>query len=219
MRPTQRNHQYLDSSTRIRRNNYIAIIYELLNDIPRYPIIFFLSTASCVFLSSFVFHIYSTVSFKVARTLQTIDFASINILFLGSSIPLILYGFQDITYQYMYLIIDSILMVIRYYALYKNRNYFLPTSLLTTFITFFMILHISYIHGIWVLIRMLVFGASYIIGSALYTFNIPEAYFTNTKFDIVGSSHQFWHICIILSNIIHYNTLTYLLYSKTQLYT
>jgi adiponectin receptor len=46
-------------------------------------------------------------------------------------------------------------------------------------------------------------GASYIIGALIYINRIPER-FRPGKHDIWGSSHQIFHICVIIGVIFHY---------------
>ena len=46
-------------------------------------------------------------------------------------------------------------------------------------------------------------GIAYIIGALLYVFRIPEKYKPGS-YDICGSSHQIFHICIVAGVIFHY---------------
>lgn len=45
-------------------------------------------------------------------------------------------------------------------------------------------------------------GAFYIGGAILYAKRIPEKFYPGT-FDIVGSSHQIFHMCVIIGAYIH----------------
>ena len=46
-------------------------------------------------------------------------------------------------------------------------------------------------------------GAVYIFGAMIYAFRIPERWFP-LKFDIVGNSHQIWHLFVIAGALVHY---------------
>jgi adiponectin receptor len=46
-------------------------------------------------------------------------------------------------------------------------------------------------------------GLLYIGGACVYMLRIPEKLFPN-KFDIFGSSHQIFHICIVIAALMHY---------------
>ena len=45
-------------------------------------------------------------------------------------------------------------------------------------------------------------GAFYIIGAVIYACRIPEKHFPGT-FDVIGSSHQIFHVCVVLAGFIH----------------
>lgn len=45
-------------------------------------------------------------------------------------------------------------------------------------------------------------GTLYIIGACTYASRVPEKYFPRT-FDVVGSSHQIFHCCVILAGFTH----------------
>lgn len=46
-------------------------------------------------------------------------------------------------------------------------------------------------------------GLLYIFGATLYATKWPESQMPN-RFDFVGSSHQLFHICVVLAALIHY---------------
>jgi len=46
-------------------------------------------------------------------------------------------------------------------------------------------------------------GAIYIGGAIIYSARIPERFKSRT-FDIIGSSHQIFHICVIIGAWIHF---------------
>ena len=49
-------------------------------------------------------------------------------------------------------------------------------------------------------------GALYIVGALLYGFRIPERFFTPGTFDLVFSSHQIFHVCVVVAAYVHYLT-------------
>jgi len=44
---------------------------------------------------------------------------------------------------------------------------------------------------------------SYIVGGVLYSFRWPERWAPG-KFDIIGHSHQLWHVAIVLAIYLHF---------------
>ena len=51
---------------------------------------------------------------------------------------------------------------------------------------------------------MAVGGATYIGGAIIYALRIPERWSPKT-FDLVGSSHNIFHVCVVLGAAIHFN--------------
>ncbi|KAI9145599.1 hemolysin-III related-domain-containing protein [Paraphysoderma sedebokerense] len=55
----------------------------------------------------------------------------------------------------------------------------------------------------WALYGWFVMGFTYIFGAMIYAFKIPEC-FAPGKFDFIGHSHQWWHICVVAAAYVHY---------------
>lgn len=45
-------------------------------------------------------------------------------------------------------------------------------------------------------------GGLYIAGAAIYASRVPEKYYPR-RFDLLGSSHQIFHICVVTASIVH----------------
>lgn len=45
-------------------------------------------------------------------------------------------------------------------------------------------------------------GTLYIIGAAIYASRVPEKYYPR-QFDLLGSSHQIFHVCVVMASIVH----------------
>jgi len=43
----------------------------------------------------------------------------------------------------------------------------------------------------------------YALGVGFYTSRVPECFFPG-KFDIIGHSHTWWHICVVVAGLINY---------------
>jgi adiponectin receptor len=46
-------------------------------------------------------------------------------------------------------------------------------------------------------------GASYLIGVAIYISRVPERFYPG-KFDFIGSSHNIWHLFVLIAALFHY---------------
>ena len=42
----------------------------------------------------------------------------------------------------------------------------------------------------------------YALGAVIFAIKWPEKYFKH-KYDIVGSSHQIFHVCVVVASVIH----------------
>lgn len=58
---------------------------------------------------------------------------------------------------------------------------------------------------------LILMGSFYLIGALMYATRIPERFLPGF-FDYVGSSHQWFHVLVVLAVLIHYKT-TNTLYS------
>jgi len=54
-------------------------------------------------------------------------------------------------------------------------------------------------------------GAVYLIGAAMYAFRFPERYFPG-KLNIVGSSHQLFHLSVVIAAYLHYESVILLMH-------
>jgi adiponectin receptor len=56
----------------------------------------------------------------------------------------------------------------------------------------------------FVVTRVILMGALYLIGAFIYAFRIPERWWPG-KFDIIGQSHQIFHVLVVAGAAIHYS--------------
>ena len=66
---------------------------------------------------------------------------------------------------------------------------------------------VALFHGV------LFMGAMYFAGVGFYASHLPEA-LAPRRFDLLGSSHNLWHLCIFAAAVIHYQTI-YTLWEET----
>lgn len=61
--------------------------------------------------------------------------------------------------------------------------------------------HLGYVH--FITLWLLVMGACYLVGAAIYVTQVPERWWPGA-FDFIGSSHQLWHLSIFAAVLVHY---------------
>ncbi|SAL95231.1 hypothetical protein [Absidia glauca] len=172
---------------------------------------FIVSALTCLGCSC-LFHCFSCHSEHIATIWNRCDYVGIVTLAVGSCFPLIYYGFQ----------------CHRLYQGSKNENENKTAIVLmkrfrtpayrrrrtTTFIGLACLGLVPGFHGIYLygytrsldtisLINMIMVGGIYVGGAFLYAARIPERWSPGT-FNLFGSSHQIFHVCVLIALVTHY---------------
>lgn len=186
--------------------------------VPRWPLIMFLATAICCFSFSTVFHIYQAHSFKAWSTLLKLDYGGICLLIMGSYYPVSNYVFacQEVSFlKYFFLALNTIcclasfifMMVDKYSTPeWKWLRGLLFIILGTSGAVPFLYLQFASDHGYFSAYSVQPWalgGAIYIVGAFMQVNNWPEKKYPK-KFDIIGSSHQIFHVCVVIACAIHF---------------
>lgn len=176
---------------------------------------FLSSAAFCLFCSAF-FHTSSSHSKEVSARCNALDYSGIIVLILGSTYPCLYYGFFcEPYYRLCYLLLFTAAGLAAAYIV-LSPEYRGPTgrhARTNVFISFGLcgvlpVSHLSLSHGINVLQEMgfhwlLAAGAMYIAGATLYANRVPER-LAPGKFDLFFSSHQIFHVFVILAALSTY---------------
>jgi len=156
-------------------------------------------------------------SVQVCARCHTFDYSGIVVLTVGSFFPCIYYGFFcSPVYQSIYLFAISLAGACAAYVV-LNPEYAKPTHRVARTKVFIALglggtgplLHGLVSHGYRKLCYEMGFGfiilsgLSYILGALVYANRIPER-FAPGKFDTFFSSHQLFHVCVILAALSHY---------------
>ncbi|KAL6249507.1 hypothetical protein RBB50_003360 [Rhinocladiella similis] len=176
---------------------------------------FFIGIALCLGMSA-TFHTVSNHSPAVARMWNQLDYAGISLLIAGSFIPSVYYGFwcnPDRQWVYWTMICSlgiactatSVLPKFRtpawrpYRALmFVGMGVSAVFPVLDGLLTFGIEAMEKQIGLSWLVLQ----GVLYIAGAALYAARIPESWYPG-KFDTLGSSHQIFHVLIVLAAMSH----------------
>jgi len=167
---------------------------------------------SCL-LFSCIFHLFQAVSPTTSVLMQKLDYAGIAFLIGGSNIPVIFYGFfcSPIT-RTVYMFAIGLISFIGFLSTLTPRCLttefrvvrvliFLAMGFFGLVPTAHLFFHLNHLPIIfWYLIAM---GALYVLGAAIYVTQVPER-FAPGRFDIFCSSHQWWHVLIVIAVLVHY---------------
>lgn len=177
--------------------------------------IYFTGVAIC-FLLSATFHTIMNHSPKIVKLGMQLDFQGVILLMWGATVPLIYYGFYcDKKLQLAYWSLLSAFAIACSVVTMQPRfsDPFLRPIRAATFGSLAFSSIIPVVHGIikygwalqsqrmglkWVLATL---GLN-TLGASAYAIKFPERWFKKT-FDILGASHQWLHIMVVLAGLAH----------------
>lgn len=192
---------------------------QLHSYLPRYPLGIFLVTAMLCLMFSSAYHLLHAVSFKWARRFQALDYAGIVLLIAGSTHPVIYYGFYcEAWIKWPYIALVWLLALFVFFIVilpaYRHQKYrvmkvvcFIALGCSGCIPLAHFQHHLGSIHFIFY--WLLVMGACYLAGAALYVTQVPERWWPG-HFDLFCSSHQLWHLSIFAAVLVHYFGLMHL---------
>ncbi|KAK9468234.1 hemolysin-III related-domain-containing protein [Lipomyces arxii] len=178
-------------------------------------VIFFVGAVICLGISS-TYHCLNCHSESVAKFGNRLDYLGIIFLIVGSFVPAIYYGLHSIP-QYMPYFFALVCTFGGICAVLTLRQEFASSEWRSFRAGMFVIFGLSGIipltfggaklgfHELWhrtQLAYLLTEGALYIGGAAIYAARIPER-FKPGHFDLIGSSHQIFHVCVLAAAVSH----------------
>lgn len=166
---------------------------------------------------SAAYHLFGTANTNWTTALGTLDYVGITALIVGSFVPVLYYGFYEhVVYRRMYITsicaLGTIILGLSVTPFFHDARYRVARTL--TFVAlgftgFFPLLHLVVQHGLnelsmSVLIGCAVTGASYLMGTVFYISRFPESVAPG-RFDFIMSSHNIWHLFVVLGGYVHYS--------------
>lgn len=191
----------------------------MLKTLPAWPILVFLLSATCCLAFSATFHLFHCVDPFWFDFLAKLDYAGIGVLIAGSSVPPLYYGFfceSTLRWTYLGLMFAACVfcVAILFVDRFKSPEYrtfrmlvFVGTGLSGAVPIGHLMVHkglfsdeIKEIIG-----DLILMGALYIGGAVLYAARVPERFLPGA-FDFVLSSHNIFHLFVVLAALVHYFT-------------
>lgn len=180
---------------------------------------FFAGAVFCLGMSA-TFHTVSNHSPVVARFGNALDYLGIVGLITGSFIPSVFYGFYchaqlQMLYWAMIISIGIACTIVTMMGRFRTpawRPFRAGMFVSMGLSAVFPVLHGLSAFGLkqlqkqlglnWLLLQ----GFLYILGASIYAIRAPERWYPG-RFDIVGSSHQIFHVLVVLAAMAHLNGL------------
>ncbi|EMD61110.1 hypothetical protein COCSADRAFT_39811 [Bipolaris sorokiniana ND90Pr] len=180
---------------------------------------FFVGAVACLGMSG-TYHTIQNHSHEVAVWGNKLDYLGIVFLIWGSFVPVLYYAFQDEpelrkTYWAMITTLAAGTSIVSTHPKFRTpalRPFRALMFVLMGLSAVFPVLHGIQLYGIehlrrsigldWILLQ----GVLYISGAAIYAARVPEKW-SPGKYDIWGSSHQIFHVLVVLAAASHLNGL------------
>ena len=184
----------------------------------RWPLFIFLVSAILCLTFSTIYHLIGCVSKTYHKILSRFDYGGISLLVTGSCFPPYYYFFYcEPKFSIIYLVFISIFGLTTFcLSLTNNFNspkmrgfrgkLFLVFGLCAGIPVFHIKLFGYKLNGYNSELRFLYWylgGITYVIGGIIYIIRFPERKYPG-KFDYIGSSHQLFHITVVLAAYFHY---------------
>ncbi|KAK9477804.1 hemolysin-III related-domain-containing protein [Lipomyces japonicus] len=178
-------------------------------------VIFFIGAVLCLGMSS-TYHCLNCHSESVAKFGNRLDYLGIIFLIIGSFVPAIFYGLHPIPHYmpiFLALVcglgtICTVLTLRHEFALPKWRPFRALMFVVFGLSGVIPMTFAGFKYGFHELVDrtelplLITEGGLYIAGAAIYAARVPER-FKPGKFDIFGSSHQIFHVCVVTAAVFH----------------
>jgi adiponectin receptor len=197
---------------------HVAESLRSADGLERWPLYVFLASAlACLSLSA-VYHLIGTANVRWHSSFESFDYFGIIALIVGSCFPVVHYGFGPAfpNLRRMYLLTICLLGVVLAKGTVHRGGFFEHTwTRVSLFIALALSGVVALLHAVIahdfsptttsLLKGVLQMGATYLLGVGFYVLNLPERC-APRRFDIIGSSHNFWHVCVMLAAYLHWQT-------------
>jgi len=176
--------------------------------------ILFTVSAVCCFMGSVLFHLFNPLSRKLHWRLRMLDFSGISFCIIGSQWPLMHLSFychpaHRSAYPMilcMMALVGIVLSLFPIFHMPKFRIIRITVFIGMALFPLVMLLHSMYVHGLYDPVYSLFLSLFqsyliYLVGLIFYVTRYPESRHPG-KFDIWWTSHQWWHVCIIIGEYV-----------------
>ncbi|RHY55170.1 hypothetical protein DYB37_006365 [Aphanomyces astaci] len=183
--------------------------------VPTWPVVAYTAGVCVCFTCSAIYHLLYIQSRAWCAWFTQVDYAGIIVLIASAFVPMLSYAFYcDRDVATMYLSVVGSLAMSSLVASFAPAFQDHPHIRTGVFLAlagfgFVPIGHLMRHHGLFhdhVLLTLHGLAGTAVVnlvGVALYVTQFPERSFPG-RFDLVGSSHQWWHVCVFTAALVYY---------------
>lgn len=178
--------------------------------------VFFIGAIICLGFSS-TYHAIQCHSYTVSKRFNKLDYVGIVVMIVGSFLPALHYGFYchphlQLFYSVSISVLGALAMYVVLapsYATPAYRPYRTAIFVLLGLFAVVPVAHFVAMYGYRTItetmgLRFLILsGVLYVVGAGLYAARVPER-FAPGRFDMLGASHQIFHVLILAAAAAHY---------------
>ncbi|KAI9916362.1 hypothetical protein PsorP6_017836 [Peronosclerospora sorghi] len=201
----------------IRNGLHILATAEGPHNVPHWPIFVFMASAVICLTCSSIFHLMFVVSRSAYTFLSRLDYAGITILIAGSFYPMIYYSFYchpwlRNTYLVSISTMAALTFIVALLPVFSTPRFLVARTCIFLALGFFGVIPVT--HLVWhfgffdphvtvMLGPLLLMGLLYTSGAIIYATKFPERFYPG-RFDLWFSSHQLWHLCVVVAALVHF---------------
>lgn len=183
-------------------------------------IVVYLAGAVFMFMGSAVFHLFQAMGVQTSKSLVKLDYIGILVQIAVSFVTALHFSFfcaDDVRnlYQAIIIVLCLIGLWVSLSDSFSKPDYAVARVLLFGAIIAYAVvpwIHMIAVHGISgheiveLGIGFVYMVGAYLVGAIIYATRWPERSWPG-RFDVVGGSHQLWHLCVTVAAYLHYVTL------------
>lgn len=186
----------------------------------RWPLVVFVLSAMVCLGCSVTYHLFYVVSEEWFGFLQRLDYSGIAVLIFGSNMPPLQYLYycrpeERTIFTVVSLVSCAGCLCMGLLEFFRHARWQAPRA--GVFVLTGLVGGVAVVYGwqlsaaehpevreaLWSIVIM---GGLYVGGAALYALHIPERWSQTGYFDLVGNSHNIFHVFVGLAALLHFRT-------------
>ena len=190
---------------------------------PRWPVYVYFAGACVCLLTSCVCHLLGCCARHISQVVWRFDYAGIAVLIVASFYPAVYYAFLCQPFWRTFYLATTTLAGAGVVAVslperFQATRFRALRACVFSALGLWGVVPVAHqlacFWHVWAIRHAfkldLLMGFLYLAGAAVYASRVPERWFPG-RLDLVGHSHQLWHVAVVLAALVHYRAILVLL--------